>query len=71
MHAAPNLRPSPFQTHLPLPPPPAVGDFRGLAALAHMFVSWLARRLGLLSGADGLGTANTALAVHAGRVLAL
>lgn len=36
-----------------------------------MFVSWLARRLGLLSGADGLGTANTALAVHAGRVLAL
>jgi carotenoid cleavage dioxygenase len=48
-----------------------IGDYRGLASLAHMLLNKLARALGVLSAKDGLGTANTALAFHAGRLLAL
>lgn len=47
------------------------GDFRGLAGLAHIMLGKLKDALGVTSGREGRGTANTALAFHAGRLLAL
>ena len=48
-----------------------IGDYQGFRALLHMARARLAQALGLLSSANGLGTANTALVWHAGRLLAL
>lgn len=48
-----------------------IGDAEGVAGLAHIALSVAKRAVGVLPAGDGLGTANTALAFHAGRLLAL
>jgi carotenoid cleavage dioxygenase len=47
------------------------GRLRGLRGLASISLDLLKKRLGVLDASHGLGTANTALAFHAGRLLAL
>lgn len=48
-----------------------IGDMRGAFGLVTLGVDALKKRLGVVDAARGLGTANTALAAHAGRLLAL
>ncbi len=49
-----------------------IGDLKGrVSGLLHLGLYGLRRTLGLLRPAQGVGTANTALAFHAGRLLAL
>ena len=47
------------------------GDMRGVFGVLHILLGALKKRLGVLDPSNGLGTANTALAFHAGRLLAL
>lgn len=47
------------------------GDMRGMAGLLHILLDKLRKVLGLIDDSSGLGTSNTALAFHAGRLLAL
>ena len=44
---------------------------RGARGLVHLALSRLKKALGVLDYSQGMGTANTALAFHAGRLLAL
>jgi carotenoid 9,10(9',10')-cleavage dioxygenase 1 len=48
-----------------------IGDKRGLSGLAHILLDAIKKLLGVVDASNGLGTANTALAYHAGRMLAL
>lgn len=48
------------------------GDYRGkLFGMLHIFLDLLKKKLGVISTEDGIGTGNTALAFHAGKLLAL
>jgi len=48
------------------------GDYRGgIVGILHIYLTQMKKKLGLYSDKDGMGTANTALAFHAGRLLAL
>jgi len=48
-----------------------IGDHKGLAGIAHILLNLLKIKIGVVSTKDGLGTGNTALAFHAGRLLSL
>lgn len=48
-----------------------LGDYVGLPGLALLLLNKARHRLGLVDGRQGLGTANTALVSHAGRLIAL
>ncbi|KAL4443616.1 hypothetical protein ABPG75_011353 [Micractinium tetrahymenae] len=50
---------------------PKIGDSRGASVMAVVALRRLAEKLGVLDSSHGTGTANTAVAFHAGRVLAL
>lgn len=47
------------------------GSMRGFCGLLHVFLESFRRRLGVIDESAGKGRANTALAFHAGRLLAL
>lgn len=48
-----------------------IGNARGISGIFHIMLDLLKRHVGVISTKDGLGTGNTALAFHAGRLLAL
>lgn len=48
-----------------------MGDFRGVSGLFHIMLDKLKIKCGVIRKKHGSGTANTALAVHAGKVMAL
>jgi carotenoid 9,10(9',10')-cleavage dioxygenase 1 len=50
---------------------PNIGDFAGISGLFHIMLGKLKEKLGVIDRSNGGGTANTALAAHAGRLLAL
>ncbi|KAI8470686.1 MAG: carotenoid cleavage dioxygenase [Monoraphidium minutum] len=48
-----------------------LGDYVGLSGLALLMLNKARHRLGLVDASQGLGTANTAMVAHAGRLMAL
>lgn len=64
----PYARPAPTLAECPGSPLATVGDSRGASLLALVALRRLAEKLGVLDSRHGTGTANTAVAFHAGRV---
>ena len=48
-----------------------IGNARGISGIFHILLDLFKIRIGVISSSNGLGTGNTALAFHAGRLLTL